>query len=293
MSLIDFCSCTNGVEDVAHHFRFVQEHAVAGEFSPSRFLTAAKPWGAAPKGLDLTVARTMDLAAARPFHDLCALVLGDHSLDLHEELVLGGLARRAFEEDRRDPLLAQLVQQQHLVGVLAGEPIGAVNVQHVDPSLRDSIAQPLERGPHQHVEPLEAVVEVNVLGQQHVAVGRHALLERRDLTVDPGWPPAPAAPDPKRARKSRSTSPLASLPSSHREAVALCPTHRPLRAGRDRCVRPRGSPPGTPRADASPTCASERMPCESRSPAASLCRHPAPIDARVQKTANPGLAPPR
>ena len=184
MSLIDFCSCTNSVEDVAHHFRFVQEHAVAGGLAVA-LPDIRETVGRTAQGADLTVARTMDLAASRPLQDLRALVLRDHALHLHEQLVLRRLARRAVEEDRRDPLLAQLVEQQHLVGVLARQAVGAVHVQPVDASLGDPIAQPLERGPHQR-RAAEAVVEVNVLGQQHVAVGRHALLERRDLAVDRG-----------------------------------------------------------------------------------------------------------
>ena len=154
MSLIDFCSCTNSVEDVAHHFRFVQEHAVAGGLAVA-LPDIRETVGRTAQGADLTVARTMDLAASRPLQDLRALVLRDHALHLHEQLVLRRLARRAVEEDRRDPLLAQLVEQQHLVGVLARQAVGVVHVQPVDASLGDPIAQPLESAGRTNVEPLK------------------------------------------------------------------------------------------------------------------------------------------
>ena len=89
----------------------------------------------------------------------------------------------------------------------------------------------------------------------------------------------------RNARVNRgSTSPLASLPSSHREGGRTCPPPAAPRRPRS-CVRPRGSRPGTPRADASPTCASERMPCESRSPAASCADtlHPSTLVSRKRR----------
>jgi hypothetical protein len=72
-------------------------------------------------------AGTVQLPAPGALADLRPLILGDHPLELAQQLVL----RRAslFAAAREHDLHAragELLEQKHLVGVAAGEPIGRV-----------------------------------------------------------------------------------------------------------------------------------------------------------------------
>jgi hypothetical protein len=43
----------------------------------------------------------------------------------------------------------ELLDQQHLVGELAGQPVRGVAQHHIDADLGDQVPQPLQRGAHQ------------------------------------------------------------------------------------------------------------------------------------------------
>ena len=67
----------------------------------------------------------MAAAAAAALHDLGALVLGDHPLNLEQKVVFSRAADRAVQEDDHSADAVELLDQQHLVSVAAGEPIRA------------------------------------------------------------------------------------------------------------------------------------------------------------------------
>jgi hypothetical protein len=66
------------------------------------------------------LAQPKEAAAPIPFRNLGALIFGDDSLHLHEELRIGICRQRIVEELDRDPEAFQLLDDQDLVGVLAG-----------------------------------------------------------------------------------------------------------------------------------------------------------------------------
>jgi len=61
----------------------------------------------------------MALTAAVALQDLCSLVLGNHALELHEQLIFGGRALWRVDEERLDSVPSELLDQQNLIGVLA------------------------------------------------------------------------------------------------------------------------------------------------------------------------------
>ena len=69
--------------------------------------------GSATHDADLARSRAVPLPPTRPFEDLGALVFGDHALKLHQQLILGGGARRGIEETGLDPVTSELFDQQH------------------------------------------------------------------------------------------------------------------------------------------------------------------------------------
>lgn len=88
----------------------------------------------------------MDLAAPGALGDLRALVLGDHPLELAQELVLGrALALSLLGEADLDTGAPELLEQQHLVGIAAREAVGGVAEQQLEGALGGAIAQALER----------------------------------------------------------------------------------------------------------------------------------------------------
>jgi chitinase len=92
----------------------------------------------------------LELATAEALTQERALVLGDRALDLQEELVAGIVGDAVAEELDRAAGAAELLQDQRLVGILAGEPVGAEHRDDVDLGIADGVAQCVEAGP---VEP--------------------------------------------------------------------------------------------------------------------------------------------
>src|SRR5687767_10926568 len=88
----------------------------------------------------------MQLPATAPLGDLRALVLGDHPPELAQQLVL----RRAgplglLGEHDLDPAAGELLEQQHLVGVAAREPVRRMAEDDLEASLERAVAKPLQR----------------------------------------------------------------------------------------------------------------------------------------------------
>src|SRR4051812_50115859 len=62
----------------------------------------------------------MAASSAGALQDLGALVLSNDTLDLKQQVVLGGAADRTVEEDDLCAGPAQLLNQEHLMGIAAG-----------------------------------------------------------------------------------------------------------------------------------------------------------------------------
>jgi hypothetical protein len=62
----------------------------------------------------------MPAAAATALQYLGSLVFSDYALNLKQEIVLGGAADRAVEENNLRARAAKLVDQKHLMGVTPG-----------------------------------------------------------------------------------------------------------------------------------------------------------------------------
>ena len=83
----------------------------------------------------------MQLPAPATLSDLRTLVLGDHPLELAQQLIL----RRArplglLGEDDLDPAARELLEQQHLVGVAPRQPVGRVAEHHLEAPLERAVA---------------------------------------------------------------------------------------------------------------------------------------------------------
>jgi len=104
------------------------------------------------------------LATPVALHDLRLLVLGEHALELHQQLVLRGIAARALDELHPRTGAGELLDQQRLVSELAGQPVGRVAQHHIDPDPGHQITQPLQRGAHQGGAAVALVFEHPLVG---------------------------------------------------------------------------------------------------------------------------------
>ena len=79
--------------------------------------------------------------------ELGLLVLGEHALELDQQLVLGAVAARPLHELDPHPAAGELLDQQRLVGELAGQPVRRVDEDHVQAALGGQVPQRLQAGP--------------------------------------------------------------------------------------------------------------------------------------------------
>jgi len=111
----------------------------------------------------LAGAGLLQLAAAEPFTQQRPLVLGDRPLDLQQELVAGVVRDGAAEERDGAAGPSELLQQQGLVGVVAGQAVGREDAEDLDLAVAHGVAQRVQAGP---VEARAAVALV----AEHMAV---------------------------------------------------------------------------------------------------------------------------
>jgi hypothetical protein len=72
---------------------------------------------------------------------------GDGPLHLEQQLVVGVIADGVLQEDDLAPGATQLLQEQHLVRVLARQAVGAEHDHEVNGPLVRGVPEPVQPGP--------------------------------------------------------------------------------------------------------------------------------------------------
>ena len=131
----------------------------------------------------VAVAGLLELAAAEALGEHRALVLGDGALDLQQQLVARVLGDGTVEEGDLDAGAAELLEQQHLVGVAARQAVGREHRDDLDRGVARRVAQAVEA---RAIEPRAAVAVVaeDVRLGQRVAFGLRPAPQARELAVD-------------------------------------------------------------------------------------------------------------
>ena len=132
---------------------------------------------------ELPGAGFLQLAAAEPLTQQCPLVLGDRPLDLQQELVAGVIGDGAVEERDGAAGAAELLQEQDLVGVLAGQAVGGEDAEDLDLAVAHAIAQGVEAGPVE-AGAAAALVPEHVVVVQVVTLGLGPGAQGGELAVD-------------------------------------------------------------------------------------------------------------
>src|SRR4051794_41976357 len=96
----------------------------------------------------------MAASSAGALQDLGALVLSNDTLDLKQQVVLGGAADRTVEEDDLCAGPAQLLNQEHLMGIAAGEGGRRMHKKANQKSCRSGIPQKLQSRAQQDGSPV-------------------------------------------------------------------------------------------------------------------------------------------
>ena len=99
------------------------------------------------------------LAAAGPFHDLRPLILGDHALELDQQGILGRVPGGSLEEHHRCARPGELLHQQRLVGVLAGQPVRGVAEHDVHRHLGHQVPEGVQGRAHQRRARVAVILE--------------------------------------------------------------------------------------------------------------------------------------
>lgn len=198
-------------EHLAHHARFVLHHLDPGDAARRVPAEVAVAIRGGAHGADRARERGVAPPAPAALQDAGALVFGDHTLHLQEQVVLGGAADGAVEEHHFDPSAAELLNEQHLVGVAPRQPVGGVHVDPVHLAGRDRVAQPLQRRARQP-RPAATLVHVGVVRGDRGTVGGRALPQGRDLA---GHRVAARLSVARYARIQASRDPIHAQPSSN------------------------------------------------------------------------------
>ena len=123
----------------------------------------------------------MPLAPPAALQDLGPLVLRKHPLQLEQQVVLGRVPDWPVEEYHLCTGMSELLEQQDLVGIAAGEAIRRVDVEGADGGQRDQVAQALQGGADQAGAAVAVVDEQPVVGDEMTVPGGARREDRKSV----------------------------------------------------------------------------------------------------------------
>ena len=169
-------------EQLAHDPSIVLDDLIAGVGGIAPPHVAVAVWGAA-QHVGHPGPGPVRLAPPGALGDLCPLVLGDHALELDHQLVLGRLGSGALDEADLGAGTGELVDEQRLVGVTAGQAVGRIAQDHVDGDLGGEVPKALEGRADQGGAGVPLVLE-DPLGGHVEPPALGSLMERGGLGAD-------------------------------------------------------------------------------------------------------------
>ncbi len=172
---------TNPGKDLADHLGFVRDQLIPC-LSPAGILRhRAIALGRPAEPMHHAGPCGMPLAPPMAFDDLGALLLRAHPLDLEKQVISRTLASGPVEKNDRDPGAPELIDQQHLIRIFAGQTIRGVDREAIHGPCRHHIAQPLEGRPDEGRPTVPCIQELQRVWDGE-ALCRHACPQRSPLT---------------------------------------------------------------------------------------------------------------
>src|SRR6266849_16422 len=161
---------------LSHHARFALDDGIRGRCVIALANVAVAERRAAQHA-DFARAGAVTLATPRALEDLRPLVLGDHALELDEQLILGRRTLRRIQKARLHAVTDELFDQQDLIRVLATQPIRAVDENSLDLPFSGQIAHALQAWSFERGPAIALVFEDPRL--RHVQIERPRQLDQR------------------------------------------------------------------------------------------------------------------
>ena len=157
-------------EEITDHrrLRLVQPHA--GRI-PRAIRVEPIAVGRSCPGQQGAGAQLAQAAAAHALGNQRALILGHGTPDLQQQLIVRVTAHRPVEELHLRPMLLQLLDQEHLMNVVASQAVRRGDQDAIQPGTRRCVAQAVQAGAAQH-SPAATVVAEDPLGRQGPAPHR-------------------------------------------------------------------------------------------------------------------------
>ncbi len=122
----------------------------------------------------------MPASTAAAFQDLGPLVLGDHALDLEQEIVLGAGADGAVHEDDLGAGPPELLDEEDLIGVAPGQTVRCKDKDLIEHAGGHGIPQPFQSWPQERGAAVAFVDEL-IAGICRQASAGDPLAQRRKL----------------------------------------------------------------------------------------------------------------
>jgi hypothetical protein len=159
------------LKHLAHHAGLIEDHLVPRRVRSLLLAGVAIAIRGVGQDAQRPEAGGVPPAPAAALHDLRPFVLGDDALDLHQQFVFRRPRPRPVEEGDGDAGAGELVEQEHLMGVPAGQAVGPVDVEHIDAPDGHHVAQALQSRAHQGRAAVAVVHELQRRGDDQTVRG--------------------------------------------------------------------------------------------------------------------------
>jgi hypothetical protein len=142
------------------------------------------PVGGDGPGPQLATAQLRLSAPSHPVGDQGAFILGYGPPDLEQELIVRILTHGPVQELDRTAPLGEFLDEEHLMDIIAGQPVGGREQNPCKGGQGGAIPQPIQAWPIQRGPPI-AIVAVDVcLSQRPLGLGRHMCAKTGQLLLN-------------------------------------------------------------------------------------------------------------
>jgi hypothetical protein len=123
-------------------------------------------------------------AASHPVRDKAALILGHGTPDLEEELIVRILTHRSLQKLHLASPLRQFVDQEHLVDIVAGQPVWSGDQDPLKAGHGRAVSQAIQAGPIELGSAIALIAVDMLLREMPVRVSREVLAQASHLLLN-------------------------------------------------------------------------------------------------------------
>ena len=125
----------------------------------------------------------MPFAAPGALSNLGPFVLGNHALELHQQLIFGRSCGRRLQEYQLDSIACELFRQQDLIGIFTAQAVRRVDQHGCDLACSGQVSHGLQARAQQRSSTIAFVLKLPV-GRNKVAVSLGVVDQSRSLALN-------------------------------------------------------------------------------------------------------------